>query len=418
MVSAPFVALLYDRTFLAGSWRAIPVARRRVHGALLATLALVPLLLAAAPMDWRYSSGAGAEGISALAYARTQPEVILRYLRLAVWPNGLTLDYSWPAATSAVSLVLAALAGVAVLVALALAFRGSAIAFLVASFFLILAPTSSFVPLLDVAFEHRMHLALAVVVLLAVLGGWELIRRAATALAWPPGLVRRVAAGSVAVVALALGAVTVQRNNDYRSAVAIWTDTAAKRPDNLRARVNLAYAVGEAQGFERALAETEAIVQRDPDYPWAHLASGYFLLKLGRLDAALPRLSRAAQRLPASAEAHYLLGSALSERGAIDEAIAELEQAVRLEPWRAEAENNLGAAHSRRGAWDAAITHYRRALALDPRYVNARFNLAMAYANLGDVERTRVALLETLAIAPDHARARAALAEIEAGAGR
>ena len=44
--------------------------------------------------------------------------------------------------------------------------------FLGAWFFLILAPTSSILPIRDLAFEHRMYLPLAAVVAGVVMGGW------------------------------------------------------------------------------------------------------------------------------------------------------------------------------------------------------------------------------------------------------
>ena len=52
-----------------------------------------------------------------------------------------------------------------------------ALGFLGASFFLILAPTSSFVPIQDAAFEHRMYLPLATLAVLAVVGGKVLCDR-------------------------------------------------------------------------------------------------------------------------------------------------------------------------------------------------------------------------------------------------
>ena len=45
------------------------------------------------------------------------------------------------------------------------------------SFFLILAPTSSIVPVVDAAFEHRMYLPLASVVVVAVIAGYEITHK-------------------------------------------------------------------------------------------------------------------------------------------------------------------------------------------------------------------------------------------------
>jgi hypothetical protein len=45
------------------------------------------------------------------------------------------------------------------------------VGFLLGSFFIILAPTSSFAPIIDLSFEHRMYLPLAPLAVLGVLGG-------------------------------------------------------------------------------------------------------------------------------------------------------------------------------------------------------------------------------------------------------
>jgi len=99
MLVAPVVWALYDRAFLAGSWRALWRARWGLY------LGLVPaaeaLSLAAAPTVERddLGLGFGLEWISPWRYLGAQPGVILHYLRLAVWPQRLCLDYFWPLPT-------------------------------------------------------------------------------------------------------------------------------------------------------------------------------------------------------------------------------------------------------------------------------------------------------------------------------
>jgi len=70
-----------------------------------------------------------------------------------------------------------------------------------------------------------MYLPLAAVITLAVVGLHRLIGRRALFAA--------------TVLAVVLGGLTIRRNADYRSALSIWTDTAAKCPDNARALYGL-----------------------------------------------------------------------------------------------------------------------------------------------------------------------------------
>src|SRR2546429_4276271 len=96
------------------------------------------------------------------------------------------------------------------------------VGFLGAWFFLTLAPTSSVVPIQDMVAERRMYLPLAAVVTLTVIAAWNglstLSRRfklTSTTLRW----------AFFTLIAGALAWRTAQRNEDYHSEIAIWTDT-------------------------------------------------------------------------------------------------------------------------------------------------------------------------------------------------
>ena len=178
IATAPIVVLLYDRAFLAGSFR--ETFRRR--GALYVGLAASWAVFGAMLLLYK-GSGAAGFGISMVTpwqYALTQPGVILHYLRLSFWPQPLCLDYSWPFATAFRQAAPEVIALAALLAATGwAAVRRPAAGFLGAWFFLILAPTSSVMPIKDACFEHRMYLSLAAVVAGAVIAGYALLRRLA-----------------------------------------------------------------------------------------------------------------------------------------------------------------------------------------------------------------------------------------------
>ncbi|HEX7598176.1 MAG TPA: hypothetical protein VF518_08170, partial [Polyangia bacterium] len=114
MVSAPLVTVLFDRTFLAGSFRESLRRRWRLWLAMAATWALLALLHHLS-RNRGGSAGFGL-GMTAWAYARTQFGCIMHYLRLTVWPTPLVLDYGYPIARTAAEIVPYAL-GVFVLIA-------------------------------------------------------------------------------------------------------------------------------------------------------------------------------------------------------------------------------------------------------------------------------------------------------------
>jgi hypothetical protein len=113
--------------------------------------------------------------ISPVEYALSQPGVILHYLRLCFWPQGQCFYYAWPVASTVWEIIppLAVVVGL-LLTTGWLVIRRPELAFLGGWFFVILAPTSSVLPIKDLAFEHRMYLPLAAVITVVVLGGYEL----------------------------------------------------------------------------------------------------------------------------------------------------------------------------------------------------------------------------------------------------
>ena len=65
---------------------------------------------------------------------------------------------------------------------------------------------------------------------------------------------RAASCAGVAVLAAGLGVLTMQRNDDYRSEIAIWADAVAKRPENSRTQYNLGLALTEAGRVREAVA--------------------------------------------------------------------------------------------------------------------------------------------------------------------
>ncbi len=191
IVVAPLVVLWYDRALVATSWRDIWHERKGFY-ALLFAAGMVPVLgVVLNPAGYTKSGFLAGAAVTRWEYLRSQPGVVLHYLRLAVWPDALCLDYGWPVAASAGAiawplLALAALAGLT----LWSIRRCPPVGLLAGWFFLCLAPTSSLVPIVDLAFEHRMYLplaALAVAAVLLVYEGLELLSRRRAGRRWAAG---------------------------------------------------------------------------------------------------------------------------------------------------------------------------------------------------------------------------------------
>jgi tetratricopeptide (TPR) repeat protein len=371
IVTAPLVVLLYDRAFVAGSLAGALRARWRYYAGLAVALAPLALLFQGAGQR-----GVGfASGVGPLQYAWLSCRSVALYLSLSVWPHPLVFDYG-PASAMQADGSAACVALVAALVALTVfaLVRRPRGGFLCAWFLVVLAPTSSFVPLaFQPTAEHRAYLPLAAVACAGALFARRLMGR------W--------AAVPLAALVVALGWLARERNLDYRSALSIWEDTAAKRPANPRAHCNLGVALAAVPGREaEAASEYGEALHLDPGYAEAHNDLGLVMARTyGRFNDAAAQFTAAIRARPDYVEAHDNLGMALAAMpGRLPDAIREYAEALRLNPDYAKAHNDLGVALAGTpGRLADAAAEFKEALRLEPEYPDARRNLEIAGQMMG-----------------------------------
>ncbi len=368
VATVPLLVLLYDRWFVAGTFREAWRRRRWLYVALFSSWALLAWLMAGS--HHRGGTVGFDLGLSAWEYLLTQCRAVVLYLQLSFWPHPLILDYGTDVDRSVLTILpQAGLLGLLAALTLVAFWRRWFAGFAGAWFFVILAPSSSVVPLTSQTMaEHRMYLPLAAVVSLAVLGAHARLGR------------RSVWLGLGAAVALGVG--TVRRNTDYRSAISLWGDNATKRPGNSRAHTHFAHALEIVGRFDDALAEFREAARLAPGYSPTHYNLGFALLKTGRTIEAEAAFREALRLRPDYAEAHSNLSVALSKQQRVPEAIAELETALRLQPAYAEAHYNLANLLAQTGRAEEALAHYQAAQSGLPGDANLPFNWGCALLEL------------------------------------
>ncbi len=407
MATAPLAVLLYDRVFVSGSFRRALRRSPRYYAAL-ACSGLVLVLLLLSPHESARSAGPWGEGVlSPLRYAANQCLVILHYLKLAVWPHPLCFDYLWSARPLRQLLL-----PIAVLVAGALALFWSArryprAGFLAGWFFLTLAATSSFIPVRDLAAEHRMYLPLAALAVAAALAG----RR------WIPGSRARV--GAACILAALLGLGTYRRNQEYRSAETMWRSVLAQRPWNWRAHSNLGMALEDLQRVDEAIEQYREALRLKPDFAVAHNNLGFALEReKGNPDESWSHYLQAIESKADYAAPHLNAGNLLMEKGRPAEAFSYFEKALRLAPDSATVHNDVGAALMRLERLPEAREQFEIAIRLMPDFAAAHNNLGVVYGRLGLLSEAAAQYRLALRLEPDDPTARENLKAVIRAAGR
>jgi protein O-mannosyl-transferase len=398
MATAPVVVLLYDRTFLAGSFSEAWRRRRKVYAGFAATWVFLVFLVLST--HGRAGTAGLGSGVSWESYALDQFPAIIHYLRLCFWPHPLVFDYGTARAHGFSQTAPGMVAVAALLAATAWALlRKPALGFLGAAFFLILAPSSSVIPIATEAMaEHRMYLPLIPLIVLLVAGIRSWLGRAAVPLCL--------------VLGAALFCGTWQRNETYRSAEAIWGDAVARLPGNDRAHSNLGDAYEAAGRADDTLAERNEALRLAPDSATVHNDMGKTLAAVpGRLNEAIAQFGEALRLKPDFPEADNNLGNALAGAGRFPEAVARFEDALRLKPDFAAAHGNLGNALARMpGRLEDAVTQYREALLLNPDYATAHNNLGLALAREpGRLDEAILQFQDALRLSPGFVMAHANL---------
>ncbi len=313
------------------------------------------------------SAGFSLKDLTWYQYFFTQCRALFVYPVIFVAPVKLTAD--WDFAVSKTILDRGAIVGLAALIALVAAawhyrrrFPLATYGFFV--YLVLMAPTSSFLPIRDPIAERRLYFSMLGLLLIAAdfLGRIKLDRRA---LAW-----------ACAAAGLVLAAATHARSQIWSDPVLFWEDTVAKSPAKFRPHFQLAYAYFDQARYPQAIAEFEKTVQMQP--------AGYNLLvdwglaydAMGRPEDALNKLRQAAAMEP-TAHVYTQIAMVYAKRERWAEALDALATAEKLDPTFPATYLYRGKVYFRTNRPAEAEAQYRRALEIEPKLDEARQDLQL-----------------------------------------
>ncbi len=331
-----------------------------------------------------FGLGAGYDSAmySPTSYLLTEADVVSKYyLKKLLFPFELNVNPDFPIIKKINRNVVFSISGMILVLFLASCFMNSRpiIPLSVFWFFAALLPTSSFIPLFDVAAEHRTYIASPG---FAIFFGFFLA-----------SVMIKKSSGKLCVLANAVGltliicfsALTMTRNVDWQTELNLWSDSVRKSPRSSRSHHNFGLAYAKNNRLPEAIQEYTRVLDIKPSADtYINLAEVY--KKLGFPDKAIRNFRNAMELDNKSSLAHYNLGVLYYDTGDYDKAIDSYETAISIKKNYPEAHNNLGEIYSKRNQLEKAKFFFEKALEIRPIHVESLNNLGILNQKIGDLK--------------------------------
>ena len=347
----------FSLTGIRRNWRLyLPVT----IGGLLATLYVARLLRGAT------SAGFNMKEFTWYQYFFTECRAFWLYIRLFLFPAGLRIDYDYP--ISRTIFEHGAVVGLAAIVlAAGAAFyfrrRYPLAAYGFFAYVVLMAPTSSFVPIADPVAERRLYLSMVGLLLIVT----EFLR--CVDVRQPRWM------AALAGVLLIAGMATYNRNFVWSDKVALWEDTAAKSPGKYRVEFQLAQAYYERGACDKALPYYERSAALNSNDYRLFIDWGLAYDCLNQPEQAVTKFKLAAS-MKATAHVYSQIGMVYGKQGKNAEALDALATAEKIDPSFDMTYVYRAGVRISQGNAAAAVEDFRHALALNPRNQTARQALA------------------------------------------
>jgi protein O-mannosyl-transferase len=258
-------------------------------------------------------------------------------------------------------------------------------------FFISLAPTSTIIPLNDLAVEHRLYLPMSLG--LCLITGWFISQ-----------LKKSYKLNVLIFIILISSVLVIKRNQVWISEIKLWSDSALKNPNSSRVHNNLGKAYFEKGQLGRARIHFEKSVSIIPEYVRTqfniknkNLLSKEKNIRNKTLPKTKPSNSNINLFKADFAEPHFNLASVYLDLGKLEDAETEYKSALYLKPDYYAAELGLGSVKNMKQDYDLAIQHFIKSIEImkkttgQPDYLIARLNLGEVY---GKTQRYNDAIAE------------------------
>jgi tetratricopeptide (TPR) repeat protein len=314
--------------------------------------------------------------------------VLLQYLKLFVWPDPLSSDYSFPSWNLAswssplpwISLLLYA---AMLFVAIKYFRKNKIVSFAILFFFITVSLYSNLLMTIGSLFGERFLyiplLGFAVVVSWLILKLLKIpVEVQGTTTTEIFSSANNKAFAALAVFILPYSFLSVSRNADWKDTVTLFSND-VKHTDSALLHYNYA---NELKA-EKAEKETNAT------------------LKSAVYDSAIYHYKRALELYPGYDEVYEQLGLSYYRKGMDSAAFSNIEKSLELNPNRSTAYNSLGTLYfEKKKDYNRALELYQEAVRRNPNYIDGWRNLGAAYGTLGQLPKAIEAFQRVLILDP------------------
>lgn len=316
----------------------------------------------------------------------TMLKVYIYYIYLLIFPINLTLFHDVEAATSLFDfkVLMSALALIILLVFTIKFYKNTILFFSVFWFFITLIPMSNILPLQVFMAERYLYVPS---IAFSFLASYSLF--AAFNINFKNKNFLR--AGVVVFIILLLAFYSlraINRSNDWKDNLTLWSKTVATNPGNSRAHDNLGFAYDLEKNEEKALKEFELAVKLQPNNFRALGNLGITYARFERYNESIAALEKSV-KIKRYHKTYDKLGLVYAELNEEDKAIESFKDAIKINPRYSKAHNDLATVYARIGKFDLALQEFKEAIRIDKDYADAHYNLGILLDFLKDKESAK-----------------------------
>jgi protein O-mannosyl-transferase len=272
--------------------------------------------------------------------------------------------------------------------------------------FAIPSPTFVIPVITEMAAERRMYLPLAALVVLFVVGGYQLAssifaQRLGKQAATPAFRAFTITIPALAI-AIVCGVASAKRLEAYQNPLELWQQVLRYQPQNDTAHSAIAKYLDDAGDLPGAVAHFRKAVRLKPESAKARYNLGVLLFKTNAINEAATQFAEGARLSPNDERMLGNLAATLSLTGRNEKALVAIRAALRLTPDDWTFHNNEGEILKSLGRHQDAIEAYQEALRINPDALDLYNDIADNYFKMNQPASAIAALQRGRELATAH----------------